>query len=107
MKNIEEMVSRRETILMRLLNSPIAFGLFTFLSIFLVGSLVGLVFGFLIVRNGCQPTGPGDPCDGPAMAAVSMWIVSFFGSGILGLIVGIFCALVLSRKVGRLPTITP
>ena len=89
--------------LSRIYDSPFKFGSVVFGLIFLLGSLLGLILGFLILLPGCQPQSPSDPCDGPAMAAVAFWFIFFWGSLILGIVVGLFSAVVLICKRRRLP----
>jgi len=81
------------------------FGLIVFGLIFFIGSLSGFILGMLFMFTAtCQP---GDVCDGPAMAAGALWFTSFWGSAILGLLLGSFSAFVLNRKTKPLPKVAP
>ena len=92
-------------LLSRLYSSPVKLGLVVCGSIFLFGTSIGIIVGLLII--GSAECVPGDVCDGPAMAASALWFVSFWGSLILGLIVGSFSAFVLSRKEKERPKVVP
>ena len=87
--------------LSRLLDSPFAFGITVFLIILISGTQAGFIGGLIIASQGCEPIGPGDPCDGPSMAAAASWYVSLVGSAILGIIVGTFCTLVLRQEATK------
>lgn len=85
------------------LKYPFATSFITFLIIFIGGSIVGFIFGFLImIMNPCKPTSPSDPCDGSAMAAAAIWSVSFTASFILGIIGSIAMFVVLLVKIRSL-----
>ena len=73
--------------------------LLTFLFVSLGGSLVGFIWGLLIMwRNPCERISASDPCDGPAMAAGALWIVSMMASILVGGIASVVIFTILERR---------
>lgn len=69
--------------------NPIVFGFLFFCFTTVTAIFAGISLGFYIVNQPCQPQGPGDPCDGPAMLFVSL----LFVSPVIGLMFGIIAGL--------------
>jgi hypothetical protein len=91
----------------KLYNSPLLFGLVVFGSIFVVGTIAGLILGLVVLHTATCPNYLGDPCDAGPMVAVAFWSVSPVCSAVIGLISGIFCLFVLRRKSRSLPKVVP
>ncbi len=88
------------------LENPAIASLVTFFIIFIGGSFLGFILGLLIMwTNTCEPKSQSDPCDGAAMAAGMIWSLSFMGSLILGIIVGLLKLSVLTRDTDSYRTL--
>lgn len=77
-----------------LLNHPFISSLIVFLIVLLGGSLVGIVFGLLMMGE-CKPVSASDPCDAGALAAAAIWSVSFVASFILGIVASILTSVII------------
>jgi hypothetical protein len=73
--------------------------LLTFLIVSLGGSLLGFIWGLSIMWNDpCDPNS-GSPCDGAAMAAGMIWVLSIVASILAGAIISVSVFVFLQRKV--------
>jgi uncharacterized protein YneF (UPF0154 family) len=66
--------------------------LFSFV-VFVISSVACIVTGWIlavfIASRDCEPRSPSDPCDGPAMAAGAIFMLSILVSFVAGIILGI------------------
>ena len=73
--------------------------LLTFLFVSLGGSLVGLIWGLLIMwRNPCERVSASDPCDGSAMAFGAILIISIVASILFGGVASVVIFTILERR---------
>ena len=75
------------------------------ITVFVVVDLIGTVAGFLLARliasGPCTPVSAGDPCDGPAMAGMAMFMAAFPLSLLFALLAAIATALLFPFGISK------